>query len=466
MSRHLTIDFGSTYTKAVLFDLEAARILGVGYAPSTVETDVRVGLDAALKSVGGDFSRKDVPAHACSSAAGGLRMVVVGLVPSLSLEAAQRAALGAGAKVIGAYGFKLSAGDLESITTLAPDILLLAGGTDGGDEEIITYNAERLAQQNLGAPVIVAGNRSVVDDCAAALENEGKTVFITPNLLPEVDKLNVEPVHAKIRDIFMDRIIHAKGIDKVGDDIDLVDPIVPTPRAILDAAQLLSEGVGGDKGAGDVVVIDVGGATTDVHSIASGAPRTPGVIQRGLPELHAKRTVEGDLGMRVNAPTVLSRVGPAALTALCAALGENMTDETAAAYIERIGREIPFVSKKSNELAIDAAVARSAVTLAMTRHAGRVKEVYTATGLVLVQEGKDLMGVSMLVGVGGVFAHGPHARHILEAACASPAHPFSLLPASPAFFVDRRYVLFGAGLLAQRYPREALHIARNHIERL
>ena len=366
MSRHLVIDFGSTYTKAVLFDLDSASILGTGYAPSTVDSEVCDGLAAALKSVGSDLKPTQAPAHACSSAAGGLRMVVVGLVPSLSLEAAQRAALGAGAKVVGAYGFKLSTSDLDEISAQRPDILLLAGGTDGGDEEIILNNADRLARRRLECPVIVAGNKSVSDECAASLKSSDITVFIVPNILPEVDKLNVQPVHAKIREIFMERIVHAKGIDKVGEQIDLVDPIVPTPRAILDAAQVLSTGAGGD-----VVVIDIGGATTDVHSIASGAPRTPGVVQRGLPELHAKRTVEGDLGMRVNAPTVLGRAGVAALAASCTVLGQPAEEAVIEAYVERVGQATGFVSDLEADLAIDAAIGRAAAELAMVRAVAR-----------------------------------------------------------------------------------------------
>ncbi len=458
LSRHLVIDFGSTYTKAVLFDLDTAEILGMGYAPSTVGSDVRDGLAHALAAIGDEFKPAEAPAHACSSAAGGLRVVVVGLVPTLSLEAAQRAALGAGAKVVGAYGFKLSAADLQEIHQHAPDILLLAGGTDGGDEEIIVHNAGRLATGDLSCPVIVAGNKSVADDCGDVLRAAGLTVFIVDNILPEVDKLNVEPVHAKIREIFMDRIVHAKGIDRVGDEINLTDPIVPTPRAILDAAQLLSDGTGGD-----VVVVDIGGATTDVHSIASGVPRTPGVIQRGLPELHAKRTVEGDLGMRVSAPTVMARAGIAALTDACAALGQPASRAAIETYVEKIGHETGFVSDHDGELAMDAAVARAAAGLAMVRHAGRIKEVFTATGPVPVQEGKDLTDVRMLVGVGGVLAHGIHAKFILEATCRRAADPSALVPVEPTIYVDRHYVLFGAGLLAQRFPEQALQIIRKHL---
>lgn len=466
MSRYLTIDFGSTYTKAVLFDLDAAEVLGVGYAPSTVGDDVRKGLAAALVELGDDTAH-DLPCLACSSAAGGLRIIAVGLVPTLSLEAARRAALGAGGKVIGAYGYKLTAGDLEEIASGAPDILLLAGGTDGGDEETITYNAARLAELKLEVPVIVAGNKTVSLDCAGMIEAAGITAILTPNILPEVDRLNVEPVHARIREIFMERIVHAKGIDLVGDEVDLVGPIVPTPRAILDAANLISEGSGDQAGVGDVLVVDIGGATTDVHSIASGLPRTAGVVQRGLPELHAKRTVEGDLGMRVSAPSVLERAGEDMVAARYAELtGRQVEQGTIATYAERLGRETNHIPGNDQELALDAAIASSAAHLAMIRHAGHIREVVTATGPVMVQEGKDLTGTQMIIGVGGVLAHGPHEGFVLHSTCNSGADPCSLLPRTPRLMVDRQYVLFGVGLLAERFPTPALNIAHNTLSEL
>lgn len=466
MPRHLTIDFGSTYTKAVLFDLEAAEVLGVGYAPSTVGDDVRNGLADALRALG-DQTACQVPCHACSSAAGGLKIVAVGLVPSLSLEAARRAALGAGAKVVGAYGYKLGQSDLDEIVSHAPDILLLAGGTDGGDEEVITHNAGKLATLDLDTPVIVAGNKSVTADVAATLTAAGMTAVITPNILPEVDKLNVEPVHEKIREIFMSRIVHAKGIDMIGGEVELVGPVIPTPRAILEAARLLSEGSAREQGVGDVVVVDIGGATTDIHSIASGLPRTPGVIQRGLPELHAKRTVEGDLGMRISAPTVMARAGEQTVAAHYYRIaGSSPANGMVEEYVTRVHDMTNYLPRNEDELALDAAIAGCAAQLAMTRHTGHIREVLTATGTVLVQEGKDLTGTKMVIGVGGVLAHGPHKRAVLESGCDPSGQPFSLIPRAPGLFVDGSYVLFGVGLLADQHRDEALRIAKKHLTEL
>src|SRR2546423_2392651 len=143
----LLIYFGSTYTKLRAIDLERCRILGSGQGPSTVTSDIMVGMKAALA----DLEKRlgNLPRFkyrlASSSAAGGLRMVTVGLVRELTAEAARRAALGAGAKLVGTYAYELTRDDLAQICSLAPDIILLAGGTDGGNSRVILANAQRLA---------------------------------------------------------------------------------------------------------------------------------------------------------------------------------------------------------------------------------------------------------------------------------------------------------------------------------
>lgn len=465
MDRWLTIDFGSTYTKGVVFDLAREDVVATGYAPSTVGQDVRIGLERMLRDLaqrmGGD--PRQLPCLACSSAAGGLRLAVIGLVPSLSLEAAQRAALGAGAKVVGAFGHKLTRGDLARIERLAPDIVLLAGGIDGGDEETICHNAGALAGVRLAAPIIVAGNRAVGEECADTIRAGALEAILCPNILPEIDQVEVGAVHAVIRELFMTRITRAKGIDCVADMLRLEGPIIPTPSAVLEAARLVSVGGGGAAGVGDLVLVDVGGATTDVHSIASGLPRSPSIIQRGLPELLAKRTVEGDLGMRISAPTVLEHEGIERIRASARLLlGDTVlpSDAELLAYVQRIANATDQVPAGELELALDAAIGRAAVRVAMTRHAGRIREVFTPTGPVQVQEGKDLTEVQSLIGVGGVLSRGQHARFVLEGAVGAGPDVVSLIPRAPTLYLDREYVLFGIGLVANRHPGPALRIAR------
>jgi uncharacterized protein (TIGR01319 family) len=268
-----------------------------------------------------------------------------------------------------------------------------------------------------------------------------------------------------MREVFIRRITHAKGIDRAREHLDLVSDIVPTPSAVLDAARLIAEGSGTSAGLGDTVIVDVGGATTDVYSVASGAPSRPGVVVRGLPELPLKRTVEGDLGMRINAPSVLDRFGSEDLFGLArsARSATPLAVEALGAYATRIADRTEHLPASLEERAYDDALGRAAVRMAVERHAGRMREIYTPSGPVLVLEGKDLTDVAALVGIGGVLAHGGNPRFVLEGALDASGHPYSVLPRRPAFYLDRRYVLYGVGLLSTIAPDAALAIARESL---
>jgi uncharacterized protein (TIGR01319 family) len=383
----------------------------------------------------------------------------------LSLEAARRAALGAGARIVGAYGYKLTGRMLSELVAARPDIVVLAGGTDGGDEETILHNAAALARSSQAAPIVVAGNACVAEACADLLRAAGKDAFCTPNLLPEIGRIDPGPVHDVMRELFIRRITHAKGIDRAREQLDLVSEIVPTPSAVLDAARLIAEGTASSPGLGDTVIVDVGGATTDVYSIASGAPSRPGVVVRGLPELKLKRTVEGDLGMRINAPSVLDRFGSEPLVGLArsARSAAPLAAEALGAYATRIANRAEHLPESAEERSYDDALGRAAVRMAVERHAGRLREVYTPSGPMLVLEGKDLTDVAALVGIGGVLAHGGNPRFVLQGVLDAGGQPYSVLPRCPALYLDRHYVLFGVGLLSTIAPDAALAIARESL---
>ena len=161
MKAVLLIDFGSTYTKVTAVDLDSERLLGTASAYTTVQTDINEGLENALRELEKQTGRLDFAKRfACSSAAGGLRMVTSGLVPELTAEAAKRASLGAGAKVVKVYSFELTEEDAAEIENIRPDILLLCGGTDGGNKDCIIGNAKAVAKISADFPVIIAGNRA------------------------------------------------------------------------------------------------------------------------------------------------------------------------------------------------------------------------------------------------------------------------------------------------------------------
>jgi uncharacterized protein (TIGR01319 family) len=455
MRAALLIDFGSTYTKLRAVDLDAARVLASAQGPSTVTTDVTVGLDLALSSLGAQLGGLPNFAHrlATSSAAGGLRMVTIGLVKELTAEAARQAALGAGAKLVGAFAYRLTAQDVRAIEALAPDIVLLAGGTDGGNRDVAAHNGERLATSTLDCPIIVACNRDLAEEVVARLLASGKRATLTRNVMPAFGVLDIDPARDAIRDVFIARIVQAKGIDRAAAQFDAV--LMPTPAAVMEGARLLSQGTAQHAGLGDILVVDIGGATTDVHSVAIGAPRRDGVVQYGLPEPFVKRTVEGDLGVRHNARAIADAVSFDVFAAL---LGIGILQlDTMLDAIEDDAQRLPGTR---DEEELDEALARTAVAIAVARHAGTSEIVQTVHGPVTMQRGKDLSAVTTVIGTGGPLAHGATPASVLRAALADPDAPFSLRPLQPTLYIDADYLLYASGLLSAIAPDAAFALAR------
>ncbi|HXF75746.1 MAG TPA: methylaspartate mutase accessory protein GlmL [Methylomirabilota bacterium] len=467
----LLIDFGSTFTKASAVDLGAARLIGRSQAPSTVASDVREGLLQALAALHRghpifDRQPKDLSALegrvvlASSSAAGGLRIAVVGNVPGLTVEAANHAALGAGAKIVGATAFKISQDQMREIEALRPDMILLTGGVDGGDSATILHNARALARSAIAAPVVVAGNRAAAGEICEILRRAGKEARLVDNVMPETGTLAVEAAREEIRRLFMERITHAKGLDEVKG---FVSAVLPTPLAVLEGIRLGAEGTARERGWGDMVVVDVGGATTDVHSIGYGRPAGENVIARGLDEPYAKRTVEGDLGIRFNATTILSRVG---LPRLAGDLARDfpqfsVTDDSLEGYIKEVSEDTGRVPQAEWHCAADAVLARAAVDLALARHVGRRERIVAREGEAWVHSGKDLRDTRTLIGAGGVFVHNPFGRYILSPGAMTDDRVQPLRPKNPRLFLDASYLLYAVGLLSQSHPDVALKLFKS-----
>jgi uncharacterized protein (TIGR01319 family) len=443
----LCLDFGSTYTKLAAFDVAVPRLLATASVPSTPSTDLADGLAEGLAELKGQGVSCFSARYACSSAAGGLAMAVSGLVPELTVEAARLAALGAGAKIVGVFSHILNRSDLAALDASAPDILLLTGGTDGGNRQNLIENAALIAGLNKRFPILIAGNRSAADE-AAALLSDFPTV-VCDNVMPRFGELSLETVQKEIRKLFLQHIVKAKGLEAIQATLAL--PLLPTPRAVLDAMELISRGSKKIKGIGDLIGIDPGGATTDVYSLASGEPIAANVIQKGLKEPFAKRTVEGDIGMRYSAAGVVDAAGIELIEELSGLFAESIK---AGVLAREADPALLPVSDEDDRL--DRALITAAVKTALVRHAGVLEEVYTPLGKTYLQTGKDLRGVSTFVLTGGPLTKRTDAKDIVlrSLSAASPA----LLPSSADFLIDRRYILSALGLLSQAAPEAALCI--------
>ncbi len=442
----LLIDFGSTYTKLTAVDLDTPRVLGSAQAFTTAASDVSIGLNSAMSILESSCGKLDLQARlACSSAAGGLNMVVCGLVPALTSKAARLAAFGAGAKVRKTYAYQLTREDIGEIESINPDILLLTGGTDGGNRETITANALALSRAAGSFPIVVAGNRNAQEECIQALESSGHPVYRAPNVMPEMNRLHIEPVQAILREVFLKRIIRAKGLSRAGELLDGI--LMPTPSSVMEALILLSEGTKKTKGLGELLAVDLGGATTDVYSIAKGDPSNPNVMLRGLPEPFAKRTVEGDIGMRYSASGILEAVGAETLSRL-----SGLPEETVTVAVRDLHANPSLLPETPEELAADRALATCALYCALSRHAGTLERVYTPVGPVDQQTGKDLTKAEYLIMTGGALIYSREQGEIVRQALDLQG-PMTLTPRHVRVICDSRYILSAMGLLAG-YNRE------------
>jgi hypothetical protein len=366
---------------------------------------------------------RDAERMAASSAAGGLRMTVHGLTRDMTLRAAREASLGAGAIVTFTTAGRLSSDDGEEVRRVNPNIILLAGGVDYGDREIVTANARSLASLKLNVPVVYAGNIAVSGEIRRLFESAGMPVFIVENVYPRIDELNIDPVRKVIQDVFARHIVTAPGMETVRGMV--TGDIVPTPGAVMRSTEMLAEALG------DVMAVDVGGATTDVHSVTEGSP---GLRKMAIaPEPRSKRTVEGDLGVYINALRIVEAAG--------SELGQ--VDDV---------RPIPDTAEDRET---SSRLARWAVDISIWRHAGQLRVAYGAYGRNEILEGRDLSAVRHVVGTGGALTRLGMGREILQGIKPDPRKFKLLPPTDAAVYLDRNNIMAAAGVLSQSYPKEA-----------
>jgi uncharacterized protein (TIGR01319 family) len=422
------VDVGSTYTKAAVVDLDGGELAATAERPTTLPAggagDVLDGLDAAVGAATAGLGRRaeTAPVYVCSSAGGGLRLAVVGHERLVSAQAGERVGRSAGARVVHVTAGRLDGPAVAALRAARPDVLLLVGGTDGGDAEVLLHNAGRLARARLRRPAVVAGNADARDAAVAALAERGFAVTGVDNVLPRLGELRPGPARAAIRAVFLRHVIGGKGLSRGRRFASLVR--AATPDAVLAAVELLADGSGGD-----LMVVDVGGATTDVYSALAADPRRVAAARREVAgELWRERTVEGDLGVRWSA-----------------------ADTVTAAVAERL---LPAGSAAAGAEPDAAELARLAAMIAVRRHARR--DAATA--------GRDLTDVRLLIGSGGVLRHAPPRRAgaVLAAVLADHAGGWTV-PRHATTVIDRRYALAPAGLLAAEAPQVALALLRTHL---
>lgn len=452
-------DFGSTFTKVSLVELGTGRLVSHAQAPTTADSDVMNGYRAAVADAQA-AARQDVSIEArlaASSAGGGLRVAAVGLVEELTAAAARQAALNAGARVELVLSGRLTDRDRDALERVDPDIVLFSGGTDHGQKRMVLENAEVIANAQVDAHFVVACNGEVASRVAQLLATHGRQVDVVDNVLPQISVLNVAPARQAIGDAFLDHVIAGKGLSETDEFTRTV--VMPTPEAVLMGTELLARGTRDVSGWAQAIVIDVGGATTDVHSAANSTRSTPGVNLPLLPILPVLRSVQGDLGVRSNAASVLQQDRAWIL----ATLGPRYDPGQIEDAVSHRTRDPAFLPADVGWV-VDRTLATSCLTYALQRHCGRLTiRARPDQSVRFSLDGPDLRDAPVVIGTGGILAHNPCASDVVQAAldrCDSQA----LTPKNPRIVIDRSYIMAAAGLLATIDQAAALSLMTSQLE--
>ncbi|MGC4096202.1 MAG: glutamate mutase L [Nitrospira sp.] len=418
-------DCGSTTTKAILIEKagDEYRQTYRGEAPTTVEApfeDVTRGVLNAIAEIEELSGRKILDGDkiiapclddktgvdiyiSTSSAGGGLQMMVTGVVQNMTGESAQRAALGAGAIVIdvlSANDGRLPHEKIERIRSMRPDMILMAGGTDGGAVTHVVEMAEYVAAaeprprfgMTYKLPLIYAGNKEAQPQVKKILEDKSALV-VTENIRPVLERENLGPARNKIHDLFLEHVMQqAPGYKKL---IDMAGaPIMPTPAAV----GLIMEAIAKREHL-NLIGVDIGGATTDVFSVFGEV---------------FNRTVSANLGMSYSVSNVLAEAG---LANIMRWVPFTIDEQTLRNRIKNKMIRPTTIPQTLDELQIEQAIAREALRLALIHHKS------LATGLKGVQQertisdvfeqqtsGKtliDMLKLDLIVGSGGILSHAP-----------------------------------------------------------
>ena len=449
----LVAEIGSTTTIVNAFDkldTDNPVFLGSGFAPTSIDQgDVTIGFNQAKANLMQNLKISELLAKetfASSSAAGGLKMSVHGLVYDMTVKAAKEAALGAGANLKMITSGILDEYQLEELKMSNLNIIMVSGGVDFGERKTALENAKKIAEMKLNIPVIYAGNIQNQNLVSKFFEDnsQSKYLYLSNNVYPKIDVLEVENTRKIIQDVFEKHIVQAPGMEHIKEIIN--EAIIPTPGAVMEASKLLQQSIG------DLITVDVGGATTDIHSVTEGKEEISKILI--APEPFAKRTVEGDLGVYVNKDNIISIIG---LDRLMKELNLNEQELT-----DIIKQYQPIPNQK--QLSLTEKLTEVAFDLSLKRHAGKLVYMFNSSGKVAYAVGKDLSNIKYVVATGGALTRLPNRIEIISNVL-NKQNDLTLSPSKKTkILVDNDYIMASLGVLSKKHPEAALKLMLKSLE--
>lgn len=424
---YLTLEVGSIITKANGFVKNADGILehvAQGYAPTTIaQGNVGRGIFAAVEELekSSSYGTDTCEVFANSSAAGGLLVTVHGLTYDLTAKAINEACRGTGAVIKKITSGDLSEYDIDEIEEINPKLIVLAGGVDFASKETILNNALKLSAMDIGAPVVYAGNSALRRAVENIFHRTGIEIATLENIFQEVDKFNVKNLSMRLRNLFFKHIIHAPGIERLKALSN--HTIISTPQAVLRAAEIFTEI------AGNALIVDVGGATTDVISAIKGSNTS--VDADANSTMHLKQTIEGDLGVFATAQNIIEISNEASR--------KNKTNEIVAIPITRSQKEMTqWLCSKAAELSIN-------------RHITCASDIFIPSVQKCSVTHEDFSSIKYIIGTGGALAKNESAKDILSSVCIG-AEKYSVSLDSAQILIDSDYLFSALGTISVDYP--------------
>jgi len=323
---------------------------------------------------------------------------------------------------------------------------MVSGGVDFGERKTALENAKKIAEMKLNIPVIYAGNIQNQNLVSKFFEenNQSQYLYMSNNVYPKIDVLEVENTRKIIQDVFEKHIVQAPGMEHIKEIIN--EAIIPTPGAVMEASKLLQQALG------DLITVDVGGATTDIHSVTEGKEEISKILI--APEPFAKRTVEGDLGVYVNKDNIISIIGLDKLMKELN-LNEKELDDIIKEYQPIPNQEQLSLTEKLTEVAFD---------LSLKRHAGRLVYMFNSSGKVAYAEGKDLSNIKYVVATGGALTRLPSRKEIISNVL-SKQNDLTLSPSKKTkILIDNDYIMASLGVLSKKHPEAALRLMLKSLE--
>ncbi len=445
----LVAEIGSTTTLVNAFEVstDTPKFLGRGVSNTTVDTDVNIGLSLAILDLAKYLNVDKVDfkeMFASSSAAGGLRMTVHGLVYEMTVRASKEAALNAGANIHLITANKITKENLTRILEIRPNIILVAGGTDFGERETAIFNIEKLLLLDLEIPIIYAGNIENHEIIRKMFKTANKTKLlkIVENVYPRVDLLNILPLRKVIYETFEENIVKAKGMERIFKIVN--QKIMPTPGSVMEATMILYENMG------NVMTIDVGGATTDIHSVAIPSEDFA-IFQEGEPL--SKRSVEGDLGVFINYKNVLNLFNN---YDVFQKIGANNKEK------EHILLNYSYIPNNFLQKKFVYELTKKCTHVALDRHVGDIRKVYTSSGQKIIPEGKDLTQIKNIILTGGALINLENTESIISDYIKK--NPTKLLPRESINIIrDHDYIMASVGVLSLKYPEVAYKLLKKSL---